>query len=282
MRRIATAVLTAIITILLASAFCLADVAWNTKREMAVKNGLADMTFSRDGQWLYLLYENGSLDVFDFRGEQKGNVMVGRGFDQIEAGPLEDEVYLVSRKTNSVKIIEVTPVRQINTSGSPFKGTDNAPIVITEFTDFQCPYCAKLGAIFDQMLKRYPGKIKIVYKSYPLNNHRYAWKAAVNAMAAHQKGLFWKFHDRLFENHNQLNDQKIMQIRKEFGLDTPEFDTLTKSPELRAKVANDRSEGKALGVRGTPAVYINGKRLQDKSAAGFQKAIDRELKSLNK
>ena len=101
-------------------------------------------------------------------------------------------------------------------------------------------------------------------------------------MAAHQKGQFWKFHDRLFENYKTLDDAKILEIRKEFGFDTPEFDALMRHPEVRRRVVKDRYEGQLIGVRGTPTVFINGIRLKDKTLEGFQRAIDKELKAQNK
>jgi len=238
-----------------------------------------DMTFSRDGQWLYLLFKNGDLLVYTYQGQLQGKVSVGRGFDQLEAGPREDEVYLLNRKAKNIQIVEVNPTRQIDISGSPFKGAADAPVVITEYTDFQCPYCAKLGAVLDQMLLMFPGKVKIVYKSFPLANHRFSWKAATSAMAAHRMGKFWAFYDRLFENYKDLNDEKIMEIRRSFGFDTPEFDALIVAPDVRAKVAGDREEGLRIGVRGTPTVFINGKRLKDKSLQGLQDAVVRELKA---
>lgn len=262
------------------STLCIADVNLEIKSELKFKEPPVDMTFSRDGQWLYLLFQSGDLRVYTYQGEMKGKVDVGTGFDKIEPGPLEDQIYLLSRKDNRIQIIEAIPTRGIDISTSPFKGAADAPVVIAEYTDFQCPYCAKLGDIFSQLLKLYPGKIKVVYKNYPLNNHPFAWKAAANAMAAHKKGKFWEFHDRLFANYKSLNDAKIMEIRKALGFDTPEFDALIKSPEVRSKVVQDRNEGQRNGVRGTPTVFVNGKPLKDKSLKGFKEVIEKELKSI--
>lgn len=259
---------------------CPADVQWETKANLNLKAPPLDMAVSRDGQWVYLLLKGGTLQAYTYDGNLRGSVDVGDGYDQIEAGPREDELFLLGRNTKTVRIIELVPDQQIDTSGAPYKGAVDAPVVITEFTDFQCPYCAQLVATLSQLLETYPGKIKIVYKSYPLNNHKYAWKAAAAAMAAHRKGRFWKFHDRLFENYKTLDDKVIQNIRREFGFDTPEFDALARSPEVRTQVARDRSEGQRIGVRGTPTVFINGKRLKDKTLEGFRKAIDRELKTL--
>ena len=228
---------------LLVSSPCFANVELKIKSDLKFETPPIDMTFSRDGQWLYLLFESGELWVYTYQGKKKGMIDVGPGFDAIEPGPRQDEIYLLSRKNNRIQIIEATPTMGIDISASPFKGAADAPVVIAEYTDFQCPYCAKLGEIFSQLLKQYPGKIKIVYKSFPLNNHKYAWKAAAAAMAAHQKGRFWEFHDRLFEHYKTLDDNKIMEIRKEFGFDNPEFEALIKSPQVRRQVAIDYQEG---------------------------------------
>jgi protein-disulfide isomerase len=267
---------------LMSSTLCIADVDWSFKTELNFKNPPVDMAVSRDAQWLYVLTEDGHLLVYTFDHQLKGKIPVGIEFEKIISGPSRDIIYLLSRKGNKIRILEANPSQQIDISGSPYKGAIDAPVVITEFTDFQCPYCAKLGEIFNRLLKQYPEKLKIVYKSYPLANHRYAWKAATNAMAAHQKGKFWEFHDRLFENHKTLDDNKIMEIRKTLGFDTPEFDAIMGSPQVRSQVALDRSEGQRLGVRGTPTVFINGKRLKDKSLEGLQAAIEKELNTLRK
>ena len=97
-------------------------------------------------------------------------------------------------------------------------------------------------------------------------------------MAAHQKGKFWEFHDQLFANSKSLDDNKIKEIRKTTGLDSPEFETLVKSDAVRRKVAEDLQEGQRLGVRGTPTVFVNGKLLKNKTLDGFSAAIDKELK----
>ncbi len=269
-----------VITALMMPSICMADTEWETKFTMTLENPPLDMAVSRDGQWIYLLLKGGTLQIYTYDRVFKGSIDVGGGYDQIEPGPLADEIYLLGSKTTNVRIIEWTPSREIDISGAPFKGKEDAPVVIAEFTDFQCPYCAQLGATFDRLLELYPGKIKIVYKSYPLSNHRFAWKAAVAAMAAHRMGQFWKFHDRLFENQKELSDEKIDQIRKAFGFDTPEFDALMRSPEVRSQVAQDRAQGQQVGVRGTPTVFINGKHLKDKTLEGFRSAIDKELKAL--
>lgn len=236
-----------------------------------------DMSTSRDGRWLYLLTAPGDLLIYSAEGRYNGKIEVGRGFDQVEAGATENQVYLLNRKEKRLQVVEVTYTFDIDTSQSPFKGPADAPVVIVEYTDFQCPYCARLGDTLDQMMALYPGKLKVVYKSFPLTSHKYSWQAATTAMAANKKGKFWEVYKEIFANYNRINDNKLKEIRNRFGLDTPEFEALVNSPEIRSQVALDRNEGIQLGVQGTPTVFVNGKRLNNKRPDGFKKAIDKAL-----
>ena len=132
------------------------------------------------------------------------------------------------------------------------------------------------------MMELYSGKIKVVYKSFPLTSHKYSWQAAATAVAANEKGKFWEVYKDIFANYNRIDEDKLKEIRHRFGLDTPEFMALMNSPEIRSRVVSDRNEGIQVGVQGTPTVFINGKRLDNKRPEGFMAAIDAELKALGK
>ena len=132
--------------------------------------------------------------------------------------------------------------------------------------------------VLEQVLEQYPDKVKVVFKHYPLRNHQYAFQAATAAMAAHDQGKFWKFHDRLFENYKQLSDQKIDQIAGDLGLDLAVFKQLQQSAKVQSSVRRDMQDAVAVDVRGTPSVFINGRLLKRRTLAGFKQAIDAELK----
>jgi protein-disulfide isomerase len=270
-------VLILFISVTVAPSAGLADVDGRILAKLTLQVSPLDMSTSKDGRWLYLLTAPGDLLIYSAQGRYNGKIEVGRGFDQVEAGPSENQVYLLNRKEKRLQVVEVSYTFDIDTSQSPFKGPADAPVVIVEFTDFQCPYCARLGATIDQMMKLYPGKLKIVYKSFPLSSHRYSWKAAATAVAANKKGKFWEVYKEIFASYNRLNDAKLKEIRNHFGLDTPEFEALMNSPEIRSRVASDRNEGIQLGVHGTPTVFVNGKRLNNKRPEGFKEAIDNAL-----
>jgi protein-disulfide isomerase len=134
--------------------------------------------------------------------------------------------------------------------------------------------------VLEQVLERYPNDVKYVFKHFPLNNHKFARPAAVAALAAERQGKFWEFHDKLYENYNRLNQQKIQDISRELGLDAAKFETDMRDSKFTAMINRDRSEGIRAGVTGTPAVFLNGKLLRNRRLVDFQAAIEKELQKL--
>ena len=132
------------------------------------------------------------------------------------------------------------------------------------------------------MLEKYPRDVKVVFKNFPLSSHRFALKAAAAALAAERQGKFWEFHDRLFENYNRLNDQTIGQIASALNLDLVEFEKSMRDPAIEEKIRQDVYDGRQAGVNSTPSVFINGRRLRNRSLEGFQEAIEKELQRLGK
>ena len=128
------------------------------------------------------------------------------------------------------------------------------------------------------MLDKYPKEVKLVFKNFPLSKHKFAMKAATAALAAKAQGRFWEFHDELFENYRKVNDVKIQDIAKELGLDLERFKKDMKDPAIQKLIIRDVKNGREAGVRSIPTVFINGKRLKNRSLQGFQRMIDAELK----
>ena len=122
----------------------------------------------------------------------------------------------------------------------------------------------------------------MVFKNFPLKIHKFAAKAAIAAMAANNQGRFWEFHDLLFDNFGQLNDQKIKEIATELGLNQEKFEKEKKDLKILAKVRQDFQDGRKAGVRGTPTIFVNGKKLKDRSLKGFKVIIDKELNRIKK
>jgi protein-disulfide isomerase len=127
------------------------------------------------------------------------------------------------------------------------------------------------------VLEKNPSTVKIVYKNFPLRNHKYATTAAVAALAAGRQGKFWQFHDELYLIYKELNDEKILEIAQKLALDLEQFETDIKDPAIRQMVQQDYQEGLQNGVKGIPTVYINGKQMRSRSLNDFQIAVDKEL-----
>ena len=136
--------------------------------------------------------------------------------------------------------------------------------------------------VLEQVLEKYPDDVKIAFKNFPLKNHKYAMKAAIAALAADSQGKFWEFHDLLFKNYNRLNDQVIGEFAIGLGLDQAQYQNKLKDPSIERRVRQDVLEGRRAGVKGTPTIFINGRRLRDRSLRGFQVAITKELQKMGK
>jgi protein-disulfide isomerase len=128
------------------------------------------------------------------------------------------------------------------------------------------------------VLDKYPENVKLVVKHFPLANHKYAHKAATAALAANVQGKFWEFHNKLFNNYDVINDAKIQDIAKELGIDMEKFNKDMQSPAIKSLIARDMNNGRQIGIRGTPTVFINGKTLKNRSLQGIYQVIEAELK----
>lgn len=127
------------------------------------------------------------------------------------------------------------------------------------------------------MLEKYPKDVKLVFKNFPLDFHKIARKAASAALAAHEQGKFWEFHEKLFANISALNDAKIQEIAKELKLDLERFNKKMQDKAVLELINRDVAEAQKIGVNSTPTIFVNGKPLKDRSMQGFQEMIDMEF-----
>jgi protein-disulfide isomerase len=128
------------------------------------------------------------------------------------------------------------------------------------------------------VLVKYPTQVKLVVKNYPLAMHSFAKPAALAALAADAQGKFLEYHQKLFANYTGLNDAKLQELAMEIKLDEERFKKDMASPSLQAVIERDLNEGRKMGIRGIPAIFVNGKLLEDRSLRGFQLMIDGELR----
>jgi len=167
----------------------------------------------------------------------------------------------------------------IPTAGSPVRGPEGAVLTLVEFSDFQCPYCWIAVTKLNAVLEAYPGKIKLIFKQFPLDMHSQAALAAAAAVAAHQQGRFWPMHDALFAHRRELSRPVILALASSAGLDMQRFEADLDSAKTKAAIARDLEDGDRAGVEGTPSVFINGRKYNGElDMPAMRKVIDEELK----
>ncbi len=128
------------------------------------------------------------------------------------------------------------------------------------------------------MLEKYPNDVKLVIKHFPLPIHGYAKEAATAALAAGRQGKFWEIHEKLFANKDDLSEAKVETIARELGLNMEQFNEDLKDSAIASLIERDMKNGHQANIQGTPAIFVNGKVLNQRSLQGFQQAIEVELK----
>lgn len=169
------------------------------------------------------------------------------------------------------------PRLAIATDDQPWKGGEQAAVTIVEFTDYQCASCANTQPIIEDLLKEYGDKVKLVVRDYPLSRHPQAFKAAEAAEAARQQGKYWQYSALLFQNQQSLEPGKLKEYATQAGLDRKAFDEALDTGRFADSVQRDIRDGKALGVNATPALFINGRMLQERTREAMKSAIEMAL-----
>ncbi len=182
---------------------------------------------------------------------------------------LEELVAASSTRAQRVQR-EEGPV-EVSADDDPALGPEDAPVVIIEFSDFQCPFCKRFHAsTLPQIIEEYvkPGKVRFVYRDFPLTRiHPNAGLAALAAECADEQGRFWPYHDRLFERQDEWgpspNAQALFErYAEELGLNVEQFSACLSEQRYAEEVIKDLQDGVKYGVRGTPAFFINGRKLE--------------------
>ena len=186
------------------------------------------------------------------------------------------------RDKAQVKVYLTPPVVEVSADDAPFKGPAEAPITIVEFSDFQCSYCKRVLNVLDQVLERYPNKVKLAFRDFPIVNiHPHAQKAAEAAHCAAEQGKFWEFHDRLFDQQDAIPTANFADHAKALGLEVTTFQTCVDGRKYQEKVERNYAAGVKAGVSGTPAFFINGRPLSGAQPfEAFKVVIDEELERL--
>ncbi|GAB4372966.1 MAG: thioredoxin domain-containing protein [Acidobacteriota bacterium] len=182
------------------------------------------------------------------------------------------------RQQAKVAVLLEPPRVEVAVDGNPVIGPADAPVTIVEFTDYECPYCARAHETIRRVLETYGDKVRLVVRDYPLSFHQHAQKAAEAAGCADEQGQFRAMYDKLFASQRALDVDSLKRYAQELGLDTEAFNQCLDSGQRADEVRADFEAGSRLGVSGTPAFFVNGRMLSGALPfEEFKKVIDEEL-----
>lgn len=170
------------------------------------------------------------------------------------------------------------PVK-VDIGKAPTHGKADAPVKVVLFSDFECPFCSRVNPTVERVKKEFGDKVSISFKHFPLAFHKSAKPAAIASLAAHRQGKFWEMHDKLFENQRDLTEENFIKFAEGIGLNAEQFKKDLADAELAKWVEEDAKQGASIGVRGTPASFVNGRLVSGAVPfEAFKSIIEEELK----
>lgn len=171
------------------------------------------------------------------------------------------------------------PVYSFDLSDAPVDGTGDGTITLVLFSDFQCPYCSKFREPLKGLLAKYPKEARLYFKHFPLQMHDNAHKAAEAGVAAQLAGKFWAMHDLMFDHARDLEEKNLVEYGQQAGLDSAQLAEELKSEKHKARVDKDVEEGRKVGVRGTPTLFVNGRKYvgASRTADAIAREIDKNI-----
>jgi len=205
-----------------------------------------------------------------------GYVVWGRSAPQAQAVVNDQPVAQAPAATQPAQFTRY----DVPADGFPSLGPADAPIVIVEFSDFQCPFCKRFyDETYQQLMDAYPGKIRFVYRHLPLTSiHPEAFPSAEASMCANEQNAFPQYHDKLFENQDKLGRELYMQIAADLNLDAVSFEGCLNTGRYKDLIQQDSDFALNLGVQSTPTFFINGLAIVGAQPfSAFKQVIDMEL-----
>jgi protein-disulfide isomerase len=205
-----------------------------------------------------------------------------RYLQQLEVRAAERAFVEKLRAVATIQIFLVapeSPVFAVSTIDQPSMGNERAPVTIVEFTDYQCPSCADTQPTLERLVKEYGDRVRLVARDFPLSQHADALKAAEAAEAAREQGKYWEYAAILMRNQTALSPAKLKDYASQLSLDRARFDQAMESGKFAAQVQRDIEDGTKLGIEATPTVFINGRRVADRSYETLKAGIEMALKA---
>ncbi len=181
--------------------------------------------------------------------------------DSITSAILNDNITQIDKSKVTQGVDYKVAQERLRFLNAPSIGNPDAPIVIVEFSDFQCPFCRQAFPILKQMVAKYSDQVKFVYADFPITEiHDMAIPAAHAARCANEQGKFWQYHDSLFQNQDNLSQSAFLKLAEMNDLDMQDFATCMDSQKYVQDIQDQFQLGLELGVTGTPTFFVNGRR----------------------
>jgi protein-disulfide isomerase len=217
----------------------------------------------------------GYTTIKTFRSETLFNTKVSKGI----------EAYIADQQAKQNQPPEAAKeVTEVSVDNDPMMGDKDAPVTVIEFSDYQCPFCGKFYSnVMPSLIEKYvkTGKVRFVYRDFPLSFHPLAQPAANATECAREQGgdeMYFKFHDQVFTNQPSLSLENLKKWGKDLGLDTAKFNACIDENRYAKEIEKDAADGQAAGVSGTPATFVNGRLVSGAVPFSvFEKAIEEEL-----
>jgi len=188
--------------------------------------------------------------------------------------------YLQKLRSEAKISFELAPVRApLSLQDAPVKGSVDAPVMLVEFADYECPYCQQIQPVVDKILADYKGRVAFAFKDFPLPMHTHAQKAAEAAHCAQAQGKYWEFHDLLFTTR-QYDTAQLKEAARTLQLNADTFGQCLDSGKHSQAVKKQFDESQLLGLPGTPAFFVNGRLINPNGTVGYdtlRNVIEEEL-----
>jgi protein-disulfide isomerase len=226
---------------------------------------------------------------YDARQDQIGqpyeNVVAQmRRYLQTQADENSRRRYLDSLRSQYAAQVTLEPLREAVAATGPQRGPADAPLTLVEFSDFECPFCARFNPVLKQLQAAYPEQLRIVYRHLPLTSiHPEAQKAAEAAACADRQGKFWPMHDALFADQSALGVAQLKEKAARLGLDARRFDECLDGGQAAPAIAADRAAAEQLALGSTPCSFLNGRFIKGAlPLAQMSALVEDELRRLNR
>ena len=174
------------------------------------------------------------------------------------------------------KFLSQETVQAFAYKDSPSLGNEKAKIIIAEFAEFKCTYCVALSPVLKKLVAESNGKVRLVFKHFPLKNHPGTFFSSRAAQAAHRQGKFWEMNDLLYKDFNKQNMEDVLEYARILGMDVARFKTDLEDRQIEELIERDKMEGVRAKVIGTPTLFINGKMYNLRHDEDFLKDLINE------